>query len=40
MEKSIGVISPQGYRPKDKQSVKPMQWIKYHAHQKIVEIQQ
>lgn len=38
-EKSIGIIPPQGYRPKDKQSVKAMEWIKYHAHQKNVEIQ-
>lgn len=38
-EKSIGIIPPQGYRPKDKQSVKAMQWMKYHAHQTNVEIQ-
>lgn len=29
-EQSIGIIPPQGYRPKDKQSVKAMQWIKYN----------
>lgn len=33
-EKYIGIIPPQGYRSKDKQSVNSMQWIKYHAHQK------
>lgn len=38
-EKSIGIIPPQEYRPKDKQSVKAMQWMKYHAHQTNVEIQ-
>lgn len=36
---SIGIIPPQGYRPKDKQSVKAMQLIKYNAHQTNVEIQ-
>lgn len=37
--KSIGIIAPQGYRPKEKQSIKAMQWIKYHPHQTNVEIQ-
>lgn len=37
-EQSIGIIPPQGYRPKDKQSVKAMQWIKYHAQQTNIEI--
>ncbi|XP_062579153.1 uncharacterized protein LOC134241085 [Saccostrea cucullata] len=36
---SIGIIPPQGYRPKDRQSVKAMQWIKYHAHQTNIDIQ-
>lgn len=38
-ERSICIIPPQGYRPIDKQSVKAMQWIKYHAHHTKVEIQ-
>lgn len=38
-EKSICIIPPQGYRPKDKQSVKAMKWMKYHAHQTNIEIQ-
>lgn len=38
-EKSFGIIPPQGYRPKDKQSGKAMQWMKYHAHQTNIEIQ-
>ncbi|XP_062578112.1 uncharacterized protein LOC134240005 [Saccostrea cucullata] len=38
-ERSIGIIPPQGYRPIDKQSVKAMQWIKYHAYLTKVEIQ-
>lgn len=37
-EQLIGIIPPQGYRPKDKQSVKAMQWIKYHAQQTNIEI--
>lgn len=37
-EQSIGIIPPQGYRPKDKQSVKAMQWIKYNAQQTNKEI--
>lgn len=38
-EQSIGIIPPQGYRPKNKQSVKAMQWIKYHSQQTNIEIQ-
>lgn len=36
-EKSIGIKPQQGYRPKDKQFFKAMQWIKYHAHQTNVD---
>lgn len=36
---SIGVIPPQGYQLKDRQSVKGMQWIKYHAYKTKTEIQ-
>lgn len=38
-EQSIGIIPQQGYRPKDKQSVKAMQCIRYHAQQTNIEIQ-
>lgn len=38
-ERSIGIIPPQGYRPKNKKSVKAMQLIKYHVHQTNIEIQ-
>lgn len=38
-ERSIGIIPTQGYRPIDKQSVKAMQWKKYHVHHTKVEIQ-
>ena len=38
-EDTIGIIPPQGYRPKDRQSIKAMQWIKYVAHTKGLNIQ-